>query len=88
MGGLNNDDLIEFAYQRLEGLDIVLNKKGRGPVWTTLWHEYVDLYNEVENKDFDTLRKRFDPPPETPKPVTGLTGDYGVSPSFPSTRVK
>ena len=60
MGARTTDELIELAYERLEGLDAALKRIPKHqPTWRTLWHEYVDLYNEVANKDFDKLRTRF-----------------------------
>ena len=60
MGAYTNEELIELAYKRLEGLDASLKRLDiRDPLWTTMRHEYVALYNEVTNKDSDRLRKRF-----------------------------
>ena len=60
MGALNNDDLIRLAYRRLSGLNASMGRLSEnGVTWDIVWHEYVDLYNEVHNKDFDSLRERF-----------------------------
>lgn len=60
MGALTIDNLVELAYERLEGLDAALKRIPRHqPTWRTLWHEYVALYNEVENEDYNSLRTRF-----------------------------
>lgn len=60
MGAINTDELIELAYQRLEGLDDAMGRVPQHrPTWAILWYEYVDLYNEVYNKDFYSLRTRF-----------------------------
>ena len=60
MGDHNLGDLIKLACSRLDGLDARLHKLTRnGPTWNIIYMEYVELYNEVYNNDFDKLRRRF-----------------------------
>ncbi len=60
MGDHTLDEIVKLACSRLDGLDARMTALRRGgPTWRILYSEYVDLYNEVYNNNFDSLRRRF-----------------------------